>query len=70
MPCPRCRDRVRGAQQEQLPAAVITLSEWTDMTVSGGSIRERKSVEPIVTQQICEDMADYCVPNLADRTNP
>jgi len=53
-----------------LPAAVFTLSAWTDMTTSGESILERVDLDPIVSGDVSRSMADMCVPNVADRTNP
>jgi acetyl esterase/lipase len=53
-----------------LPAAIVTLSAWTDMTTSGKSVMERAELDPIVTGDVSRAMADSCVPDVDDRTNP
>lgn len=53
-----------------LPAAIVTLSAWTDMTTSGTSVLERADLDPIVTGDVSRSMADACVPDVDDRSNP
>jgi epsilon-lactone hydrolase len=53
-----------------LPAAIVTLSAWTDMTTGGESIEARSHLDPIVTGDVSRQMADTCVPNPEDRTDP
>ena len=53
-----------------LPAAIVTLSAWTDMTTSGPSVTERAELDPVVSGDVSRSMADLCVPDVTDRTNP
>ena len=53
-----------------LPGAVVALSAWTDMTVSGKSVSERAELDPIVSGDIARVMAEGYVPEANERENP
>jgi epsilon-lactone hydrolase len=57
-------------QGSPLPAAVVTLSAWTDMTTSGESILGRADLDPMLSGDVSRSMAELCVPDVADRMNP
>lgn len=50
-----------------LPAAIVAISPWTDLTASGPSYEENKAVDPSMTAQLLDFFAtNYC----SDREDP
>lgn len=55
-------------QQTPLPAAAYMLSPWLDLTQSGVSYSERAGVDPMVSREIMEQLAENYAPS--GRDNP
>lgn len=55
-----CR-RLRAAGR-RLPGALLLLSPWTDMTMSGASYRERRAVDPMLTPEYISGVREVYAP--------
>ena len=53
-----------------MPACMVLMSPWTDLTLSGDSVETNATVDPLLTQADLEMMAARYVPNPQDRRDP
>jgi len=54
---------------DRLPAAAVTLSAWTDLAITGGTIKSKADVDPMVSGDAVNNMASTYL-NGADAKHP
>ena len=60
--------RLRAAKR-RLPGALVLMSPWTDLTMSGASYRQRADIDPMLTPDYIKSIRD-CYANGADLSSP
>ncbi|MBE6563231.1 MAG: steryl acetyl hydrolase [Ruminococcaceae bacterium] len=58
------------AEKLPMPAGIIAISPWTDLTASGPSYTKNKDVDPSMTIKALDFFADCYVPEKEERKNP
>ncbi len=62
-------ERLR-ASGEDLPACAWLLSPWTDLTMSGATLKTRDAVDPLIHTAYLAELADAYAPPPIDRRDP
>ena len=62
-------NRLRAAGEEQ-PGCAWLASPWTDLTMSGASLEEKATVDPLIHKAYLEELADAYAPAPIDRKDP
>lgn len=62
-------ERLRAAG-EDLPACAWLLSPWTDLTMSGATLKTRDAVDPLIHAAYLTELADAYAPPPIDRRDP
>lgn len=62
-------ERLR-ASGDELPACVWLLSPWTDLTMTGATLRTKDAVDPLIHTGYLTELADAYAPPPADRRDP
>lgn len=55
---------------DALPASAWLVSPWTDLTMSGASMRSKDTLDPLLHRQYLDELADAFVPAGMDRADP
>lgn len=55
---------------DELPACAWLLSPWTDLTMSGATLRTKDAVDPLIHTGYLTELADAYAPPPADRRDP
>jgi acetyl esterase/lipase len=55
---------------EPQPACAWLVSPWTDLTMSGATMKSRDAVDPIIHEGYLDELADAYVPSGVDRKDP
>ena len=61
--------RLRAAG-EPLPACAWLVSPWTDLTMSGATLKTKDAVDPLIHKAYLEELADAFAPSPIDRRDP
>jgi monoterpene epsilon-lactone hydrolase len=62
-------NQLRGAGEE-LPACAWLASPWTDLTMSGSTLKTKDAVDPLIHKPYLEELAAAYVPSGIDRKDP
>ena len=62
-------NRLRAAGEEQ-PACAWLISPWTDLTMSGASLKTKDAVDPLIHKDYLEELAHAYLPRGFDRKEP
>jgi epsilon-lactone hydrolase len=62
-------NRLRAAN-EPLPGCAWLASPWTDLTMSGDTLKAKDAVDPLIHKAYLEDLADAYAPPPIDRRDP
>ncbi len=67
-----CYSLCLALKEEKLPmpAGVIAISPWTDLTMSGPSYQKNKDVDPSITEKLLDFFANCYVPDKEKRVAP
>ena len=61
--------RLRDADEE-LPACAWLISPWTDLTMSGSTLKSKAAVDPLIHKEYLNELAGAYLPAKADRKDP